>query len=199
MQKLFKYFAILTLFLPVAVHSFTVPQKPAGSVEDYANMLTSDQVSMLEARLEAFTASTTDQIAVVAIPSLDGDTIENVAQNIFTQWGIGQKDKNNGVLLLISLADRQTRIQTGYGVEGDLTDVAASYIQRDIMTPAFRQGDYYGGIDGAVNAIETSLSGSDIVPASYSSDSSNNSGIGWQFIFVIVFIGFQWLVAILAR
>lgn len=159
----------ILLLLPAVSLAFTVPTKPTGFVQDYAKMLSADQVSQLETKLEAFEKQTTDEIAVVTIPSLDGDVIENITQDIFTKWGIGKKDKNNGVLLLISLADHKTRIQTGYGVEGDLTDVATSYIQSDVITPAFRTGDYYGGINGAVDKMISALGGNDIVPQNYSS------------------------------
>ena len=195
-----KYFALFGLFLlPIFTFAFTVPARPSTYVNDYAKILTSDQSSTLEAKIEAFEASTTNEIAVVTISSLDGDTIENVAQNIFTQWGIGKKDKNNGVLLLVSLADRQTRIQAGYGVEGELTDVGTSYIQSDVMTPAFQAGDYYTGINGAVDKIISALGGSDIVPQDYSTSDNNATGFNWEFIFVIGFIILQWMIAILAR
>jgi uncharacterized protein len=164
-----KYFALAVLFfLPLSVLAFDIPARPTGFVEDYAHMLSVDQAKALETKLEAYEKSSTNEIAVVTIPSLDGDVIENVAQNIFTKWGIGKKDKNNGVLLLISLSDRKTRIQTGYGVEGDLTDLGTSYIQSDIITPAFKAGDYYGGINGAVDKMIESLGGNNIVPENYS-------------------------------
>lgn len=200
---MFRIKSLLLIFialLPVTLLAFTVPAKPKTLVNDYAGMLSAGEISALETKLDSFANTNGAQIAVVTIPALDGDTIENVAQEIFTAWGIGQKDKNNGVLLLISLADRKTRIQTGYGVEGDLTDVGTSYIQSDVITPAFRSGDYYGGIDGAVDKMIAALGGSNIVPqpSSFSNFLNNNSNnLGW--IFVSVIIAFQWLMAILAR
>ena len=133
-----KKFLILSIVLiaPIFSFAFTVPEKPTGFVQDYAGMLTTEQVTSLETKLENFEKSSTNEIAVVTIKSLDGDTIENVAQEIFTKWGIGKTDKNNGALLLISLEDRKTRIHTGYGVEGDLTDLGTSYIQQEVITPA---------------------------------------------------------------
>ena len=91
-----KRFLILLLLLPTILLAFTVPTKPTGFVQDYAKMLSAEQISALELKLENFERQTTNEIAVVTISSLDGDIIENVAQNIFTKWGIGKKDKNNG-------------------------------------------------------------------------------------------------------
>ena len=158
----------LLLLLPLSTFAFTVPEKPTGFIQDYAKILTPEQVTTLETKLEAYEKSSTNEIAVVTIQSLDGDTVENVAQEIFTKWGIGKKEKNNGVLFLISVGDRQTRIHTGYGVEGDLTDLGTSYIQRDVVTPAFQAGNYYEGINGTVDKMIESLGGTDIVPENYS-------------------------------
>lgn len=195
MQKLFALLSLL--FLPILTLAFTVPSKPQTYVNDYAKILSLDQVSQLESKIETFEKSSTNEITVVTIASLDGDVIENVAQEIFTKWGIGKKDKNNGVLLLISLGDRKTRIHTGYGVEGDLTDLGTSYIQSEIMTPAFRSGDYFGGINGAVNKMVEALGGNNIVPENYITQKT--SKINWEFVFIIIFILLQWVGAVLAR
>lgn len=197
-----KYFAAIILFfvfsLPIAVLAFSVPAVPTGFVNDYAGMLSQEQVNLLEAKLEDYTKNTTNEIAVVTVPSLDGNTIENLAQEIFTKWKIGKADKNNGVLFLVSLTDRQTRIHTGYGVEGDLTDLGTSYIQSDVVTPAFKNGDYYGGINGAVDKMIEALGGNNIVPENYSK-TSDITNLPWQAIIFGVFIVFQILTAILAK
>ena len=114
-----KTILVSVLFLPLLVAAFTVPERPTGFVQDYAGILSSEEVAQLEEKIQNFERGTTNEIAVVTIKSLDGDVIENVAQEIFTKWGIGKTDKNNGVLLLIALEERKTRIHTGYGVEGD--------------------------------------------------------------------------------
>ncbi len=181
-----KRILILFLLLPSLALAFTVPTRPTGFVQDYAKMLSPDQVNQLETKLEAYEKQSTNEIAVVTVPSLDGEPIENLAQEIFTHWGIGKKDKNNGVLLLISLSDRKTRIQTGYGVEGELTDVGTSYIQSDVIAPAFRQGDYYGGINGAVDQMISALGGNEIVPQDYNNNSTDYLGI--IFFVVVIFL-----------
>src|SRR3989338_8351478 len=189
-----KKFLTLFLLLPTLVLAFTVPAKPNAFVQDYAKMLSVEQVSLLETKLRAFEKQTTNEISVVTIFSLDGDSIENVAQEMFTKWGIGKQDKNNGVLLLISIGDRKTRIHTGYGVEGDLTDIGTSYIQSEIITPAFRAGDYFSGINGAVDKMIEALGGNNIVPVT-----SDSNKMDWDFLLLGVFFLFQWAVSVLGE
>ncbi|MDQ5969424.1 MAG: uncharacterized protein QG579_581, partial [Patescibacteria group bacterium] len=194
MQRYFALFGLL--FLPFLALAFAVPEKPNTYVNDYAKILTAEEVSALETKIQSFESNTTNEIAVVTISTLDGDTVENVAQQIFTEWGIGKKDKNNGVLLLVAVEDRKTRIHTGYGVEGDLTDIGTSYIQRDVMTPAFRNGDYYGGINGAVDKMIEALGGNNIVPENYSETPKFN--INWELVFFIGLFLVQFLGSLLA-
>jgi uncharacterized protein len=127
---------ILALLLPLSVSAFAVPEKPSTYLSDYAGVLSTEEKTSLEEKLRNFERESTNEIAVVTVKTLDGDPIENVAQQIFTQWGIGKKDKNNGVLFLIAIDDRKMRIQTGYGVEGELTDVGTAYIQDTVVAPA---------------------------------------------------------------
>lgn len=178
--------------------AFDIPVRPQGFVNDYTGVLSAENKNTLENKISNFEKQTSNEIAIVIIPSLDGDTVENVAQNIFTKWSIGKKDKNNGVLVLVAIAEHQTRIQTGYGVEGDLTDLATSYIQSEIIKPAFRAGDYYSGLSGAVDKIIQSLGGNSIVPDGYSSD-KNKSGTDWSFLFFLGFVILQFIVSILGR
>ena len=176
--------------------AFDVPDKPQNFVNDYTDTLTAEEKNSLEIKIFDFEKQTTNEIAIVIIPSLDGDTVENVAQNIFTKWGIGKKDKNNGVLLLVAMAEHKTRIHTGYGVEGSLTDIGTSYIQSEIMTPAFRENNYFLGINGALDKIIESLNGDDIIPEGYSSNGKFK--ISFEFLVFGIFL-LQWIIAILGR
>ncbi|MFA6586274.1 MAG: TPM domain-containing protein [Candidatus Paceibacterota bacterium] len=199
MSKKFLLFLILISLFSVSLFkaiAFDIPSKPGTYVNDYADILSKEEKISLENKISNFETKTSNEIAVVIISSLDGDTIENVAQNIFTKWGIGKKDKNNGVLILVAMAERKTRIHTGYGVEGSLTDIATSYIQSEIMTPAFRENNYFSGIDGALDKIIEALNGGNVVPENYSS--SKSSGISFEF-FIFGFFVLQWIVAILSR
>lgn len=170
MQKFFASSFIFLFLFPILSFAFDIPKEPKAFVSDYTNTLTSDEVNTLNIKLSDFEVKTSNEIAVVIIKSLQGDVIENVAQNIFDSWGIGKKGKDNGVLVLISIDDRKTRIQTGYGVEGSLTDLETSYIQRDVMTPYFREGRFFDGINLSLDKIIESLGGVNIIP-------ENNIGV----------------------
>ena len=200
MTKKFLLFLISIFVFSIGAYvslAFDVPSKPQNFVNDYANILSPENKNSLESKISNFEKQTSNEIAVVIISSLEGDTIENIAQDIFTKWSIGKKDKNNGVLLLVAMAERKTRIHTGYGVEGDLTDLATSYIQGEIITPAFRENNYYLGIDGALGKIMESLNGNNIIPENYSSEKEFK--FNWEFVFFLCFVVLQWIIAILRR
>lgn len=188
---------ILLLLFPILTLAFVVPDRPTSFVEDYAGVLSGEEKSLLATKVSDFEKNTTNEIAIVIIQSLDGDAIENVAQEIFTKWGIGKKDKNNGVLLLVSLTDRKTRLHTGYGVEGDLTDIGTSYIQSEVVAPAFREGRYFDGIKGAVDKMIEALGGANIVPEDYSI--KNLPRFPLDFIFIMFIVLSQIVTSILAR
>lgn len=130
---------------------------PAGYVNDFANIISSSVENQLETDLTEFDQSTSNEIAVVTLESLEDDVIENVAVELFAQWGIGKKNKDNGVLLLIAPNERELCIEVGYGLESVLTDSRAGTIIRTIITPEFKQDDYDTGIVNGVNAIKTAV------------------------------------------
>ncbi len=141
----------LAVVLPVLAYSSL--GKATAFVNDYTNTLSSDQIANLNQKIEAFKEETSNEIAVAIISDLNGDTIENYAVKLFEEWQIGQADVDNGILLLISLNDRMMRIEVGYGLEGALPDAYSYQIINNILKPAFRQNDYYGGIDKAISSI----------------------------------------------
>ncbi len=149
-----KSFVVVSLFfLFTPVFAFTSPGSFSGYANDFAQVLTSNERALLEQKLAAFNASTSNQIAVVTVKSLEGDYIEHYSAELFTAWKIGTKERNNGVLLLVAVNDHKVRIEVGYGLEGALTDSISGKIIRDDIAPAFKQGNYYGGIDKAVTSI----------------------------------------------
>jgi uncharacterized protein len=143
----------------VSLAAFTVPAQPSGFVNDFANVLSSADRATLESRLSGFSASTTIEIAVVTVPSLDGDTIETAANAIFDSWKIGKEGKDNGVLVLVAPNEHQARIQTGYGMEGALTDLQSSWIIKNDMIPKFKEGYYYAGLNAGVDRIISAVQG----------------------------------------
>jgi uncharacterized protein len=131
-----------------------------GRVVDQAALLDSATERALTRRLAAHEDSTSNQVAVLTIASLEGRPIEEVALAVARTWALGQAGRDNGVLLLIARDDRQMRIEVGYGLEGALPDVVASRIIRHELRPAFRAGDFDGGVQAGVAAILQAITGS---------------------------------------
>lgn len=177
-----RFFLLLLLCLHVTKAALAVSYpSPQGYVSDYTNTLSGEFKTNLEINLKEFNQKTTDEIAVVLINSLEGDTIENYTVRLFEQWKIGKKDKDNGILLLIAKNDRKLRIEVGYGLEPLLTDAQAGDIIRNIISPEFKKGDFETGIQNGVTAIEKKLQGEKIPAAA--TKSSELPGI---IIFLIV-------------
>lgn len=180
----------LVLILPNSLLAYTSLGSPNGFVNDFTSTLTTEQISSLESKLTQFEKATKNEIGVVIIKSLDGDSIENFAEKLFQEWGIGKAETDNGVLLLVSLDDRRMRIEVGYGLEGDLTDLLSSRIIRETLTPAFREGDFYGGIDKATNDMISIVSGK--TPENFLTTTDNyenniESSIDW-FFWIMLFV-----------
>jgi uncharacterized protein len=116
-------------------------------------LIPADRAQALEERLARFEAETGHQIAVLTIPSLKGDSLEDFSIRVAESWKIGKKGFDNGVILLIARDDRRLRIEVGYGLEGVMPSALASQIIREVITPPFRSGDYVGGIEDGVDAI----------------------------------------------
>ena len=126
---------------------------PPRLVNDLAGLMQPGEADALEQKLVAYNDSTSSQIAVVTVPTLDGDEIANYAQKLYEAWGIGRKGKNNGILVLVAKQERAARIQTGYGLEGAVPDALAKRIISNTLVPAFRQNQYYAGLDRATDQL----------------------------------------------
>lgn len=183
--------------------AYVSPGKPQGYVSDFASVLSSTARTTIEEQLSAFEKATGNQIAVVTIKSLGDDYVENFAVELFKDWGIGQKGKDNGILILVAVDDHKMRIEVGYGLEGVLIDSQASSIIRNIMTPAFRANDFDGGISGAVNQIIATVSADYASNAGISAEQlpEDNRPRGYGFSEIFYFILFIpiWLASILGR
>jgi len=148
----------VVLLLPFTAVALDVP--PAtGYVNDRAGLISSSTRLKLEHFLENFEKSDSTQIAVLTIPSLEGESLEGYSLKVAEQWGIGQKGKDNGALLLIAKAERKVRIEVGYGLEGRLTDLLAGRIIDYEITPRFKQGDFDGGVIAGVAAMAEAVRG----------------------------------------
>lgn len=200
MKKLFiAVFIALTTTL-VTAHLVSARNFPVatGYVNDFANIISDSVQTQLESDLNQHKLNTGQELSVVTLDSLEGDTIENAAVELFSQWGIGTKEKDDGVLLLIAVSDRELRIEVGYGIEPILTDSRTGTIIRDVITPEFKKNDYDTGIKSGVAAILTVLTSD---PTAYDYQAGSNSS-GQANIFSVL-IGFGiimiYLSAFLAR
>jgi uncharacterized protein len=158
---------------------------PATLVTDVAGVLTPEQKQALENKLVAIDDSSSNQIAVVILPSLDGYPKEEYAIKLFRDWGIGNKKTNNGVLLLIAINDRQIRIEVGYGLEGAIPDITALNIIDNDIKPAFKAGNYYEGIDQATDNIAKAAVGEYKVAKAKKSKSKGSGGL---FLIILIII-----------
>lgn len=130
-----------------------------GRIVDLSGLITAEDKQAIEAELKALEEKSTDQIAVVTVPSLQGYPIEDYAYQLGRKWGIGQKGKNNGIVLVVAPNERKVRIEVGRGLEPLMTDVMSSIILNNAIMPAFRRGDFSGGIRAGVRDIKDVLLG----------------------------------------
>ncbi|MFH1504987.1 MAG: TPM domain-containing protein [Candidatus Omnitrophota bacterium] len=168
--KISKYFltfaclAVLFSFAVFAGDAARIPSRGQDYVNDFANLLNySDKLAITNFAAE-LEKKTTAQIAVVTIKTTQPETIQGFSVRLFDQWRIGQKDKDNGVLLLMAVDDRKAWITTGYGIEGAIPDVIANKIVQDIMIPYFKQEQYSQGIaKGSIAVISLVAKEYDVV------------------------------------
>lgn len=183
-----KIICFLLLLTGISAVAQKIPPRPDPPklVNDFTNTLTSDQKEALERKLYTFDDSTSSQIAVVIIQTLDGSDIADYNVELLRSWGVGNKEHNNGVVLLIAKDDHKLNITTGYGLEGALPDLTCKQIIDDIIVPRFKGNDFYGGIDEGTDAIMQAVKGEYKAPANYRSKVKGVS-IG-RIIFIIFLI-----------
>ncbi len=149
---------ILVLSTVTTLHALDVPELRAR-VNDYASMLSPSVVQSLESKLAAFERETTNQIVLLTIPTLQGETIEGYAIKVGEAWKIGQKDKGNGVILILAQKERKIRIEVGTGLQGPLPDITAGQIIRNTMAPHLKANNFDAGITAGIDAIISATKG----------------------------------------
>ncbi|MBH0202217.1 MAG: hypothetical protein HP496_07975 [Nitrospira sp.] len=156
---------VFLCFLAAAIFSL-VPSASAldvppltGRVVDLAHIVPNSTVESLTAQLAAHETKSSNQVAVLIVPSLEGDTIEEFSHRVATAWKLGQKGTDNGALLLMAIRERKVRIEVGYGLEGVLTDARSAQIIRNEIVPRFRAGDMPGGVTAGITAILKTIEG----------------------------------------
>ena len=137
-----------------------IPPKPAGYFNDYAGVVSKEAALRFNEQLAQFERETSNQVVVAVFPKMQSDSsIEDYTQRVAQSWGVGQKDKRNGVVLFVFIEDRKMFIQVGYGLEGALPDITAFDITEYHIKPQFRSGDYQGGLATGIDLICKAIRG----------------------------------------
>jgi uncharacterized protein len=182
---------LLSLFLIATAQAEVAIPQLKQRITDLTSTLDAAQIQTLEAKLAAFEKAKGSQIAVLILPTTQPEVIEQFAIRVVEAWKLGRKDVDDGVLLLVAKDDRKLRIEVGYGLEGALNDATAKRIVAEVISPSFKQGDFYGGIDAGLTSLIKVIDGEPLpppAPQSMDADSdslSNLLGIG----FVIFMMG----------
>ncbi len=193
--------SILLLMLAVAGTPALakLPPRPAGPVLDQAAVIPDAEEAALDAKLRAYNQATGRAVMVVTVSSLDGQDIEEFGSSLGQEWGLGGKETDQGLILLVAPADRKLRIEVGYGLEEFMTDALAARIIRDTIVPRFKADDYPGGIAQGVDAIITQLDrdpaeakaiAEAAAAARSNDDGMGNVGIGGIIFWIVVLVFF---------
>ncbi|HTH82717.1 MAG TPA: TPM domain-containing protein [Mucilaginibacter sp.] len=190
-------FKKIILFIGLLLGSWQVfaqdfPPKSNTIVTDYTNTLSPDQKQQLENKLVAFNDTSSTQIAVVILKSIGDYDVNEYAAALGRKWGVGQKGKNNGIMVLVAKDDHKLSIQTGYGVEGALPDIITQQIRVNDMNPRFKAGDFYGGLDAGTDDIIKYTKGEykaeNRPQRKHKDDDGGGSPVGFIIIIVIVIL-----------
>ncbi len=180
---------MVVMVISASVYSQNIPAKPNPPrlVNDFAGVLSGEQKAILEQKLVALDDSTSNQVSIVLIKTLADYPIEDYAVKLFRGWGIGNKKNNNGVLIIAAIDDHKIRIEVGYGLEGAIPDITANSIIENDIVPAFREQNYYRGLNAATDDIGKAASGEYQVQRQQKNDDKGGGGslLG---IIIIIFI-----------
>lgn len=170
-------------------------------VSDFTGTLSSGEINSMEQKLAALEQAKGSQLAVLIIPTTGDETIEQYGIRVTDQWKLGREGVDDGVLFLVAMNDRKMRIEVGYGLEGAITDALSKRIITNVVTPEFRSGHYYSGIDRGVDVLISAINGEELPPAVRQNASGKPSGGGnWVILLLILgFVGSVIMKAILAK
>ncbi len=175
----------------IAAQDLVPVPNPPRLVNDKTNTLSADEVNKLERLLVSYDDSTSNQIAILIIPTLNDYPIEEFANKQYRLWGIGNKKTNNGILILVAKNDRKMRIEVGYGLEGAVTDLLSKRIIEEDLAPNFRNGNFYEGFATAAEHLIKATRGEYTAPQGYANrrqDKDGGSILGMIIIIIIIII-----------
>jgi len=178
---------IILIFIITAFAQTEIPASRGKHVNDYADILTESEEQSLEKKILNYKDSTSTEIVIVTIPGIEGLTIEEFALELGRKWGVGKKDKDNGLVILHDTKNRKIRFETGYGLEGALPDAICKRIQIKSMVPAFKEGRFYDGYNAALDDIFLALAG-EFDSEGESEEAELLKLLGFIFVFIIMAI-----------
>ncbi len=181
---------MLIPFISISLYAQNIPARPNPPrlVNDFAGVLSTEQEEILEHKLVALDDSTSNQIAIVLIKTLNDYPIEDYANKLYRSWGIGNKGTNNGVLVIAAIDDHKVRIEVGYGLEGAIPDITANSIIEDDIVPSFKTENYYQGLNAATDDLGKAAAGEYHVQRQRNDDNSGKGGGSLLGIIIIVII-----------
>jgi uncharacterized protein len=197
MKRIYGIIALLISFCAFAQNDKDIPNRPSPPVlvnDLTGRFLTQEQVHELEKKLKDYDRSTSNQVAIVVVESLGDYSADDYAIALGRKWGVGNKEFNNGVVILISTGggegNRKAAIQVGYGLEGVISDLTTKSIIDNSIIPNFKQGNYYRGLDKAIDDIVTAAAGRYSAPKGYGQKKGKGIGFGAIFFIIIMIIIF---------
>ena len=184
-------FILMALAADVAAAQRVEVISPTGSwVVDQADLLSAAEEQALAQRLRSYEDTTSTQIVIVTIPSLEGVAAVDYATELGRSWGVGQEGQDNGVVILVSRDDREAFIATGYGLEGAIPDAIASRIVRNTLIPNFRQGNFYAGLSSAADQLIAAAAGEFEAVADEPAGGGRGEGLPMANIFILIIIAY---------
>ena len=196
-MKINRFFVsiLLSFFLVNSIFALSVPSLTSPIV-DNANLISDGVEQNINNQLEELSNSTGIQLAVLTIPTLEGEVLESYSMKVAETWKLGSAEKDTGVLLLIALEERSIRIEVGYGLEGVLTDTKCGLIIRNIIAPEFRNGNYQAGIVNAVNNITGLVKGDESLVSKKVLNESSGDSSAFIFMGIVLLYGFIFVMAV---
>jgi uncharacterized protein len=187
LSRYIKYSLVISLLIltPLCLAAQDFPTEPVGMVNDFADIISSAEQQQLETKLRNYRDTTTNVLAIATLPDLKGYEVQRVGTQLFNDWKMWHEERYNGVLILIAPNERKMWIEVGYGLEGVITDAMAGRIVRNVLTPAFRKNDFYGGLDKATSIMI------DLAQGEYEGNLSESGGGEEDIASTIIFILFM--------
>lgn len=179
----------VAILFPITSSAQIYPDRPTGHVNDLAGFMSASEANRLESKLRAYRDSTSNVIAILTLESLQGETVEYVAERVLNTWRMWEGERQNGVLILASRQERALRIEVGYGLEGAIPDILAGQIIREILAPGFRQEQYGSAFNAAADQLMRLAAGEyEAVEQLPESNVDEAVRVFFLFLLIIIFI-----------